>query len=52
MGKHFCGYCAGQIICTDQTKDCKICYNKPFATFKDKRKVEAWNTEKNGNLLP
>ena len=39
--KNWCPCCNGSIFCSK--KECVPCYNKSFASFKDKDKVNAWS---------
>jgi hypothetical protein len=51
---NWCSYCSSHKLCDN---DCNFCYNKSFASFEGltpsgKRKVDYWDYDKNGSLLP
>ena len=45
----WCSFCANKKLCKDE--NCKMCFDKSFASFHDKKKIESWS-EKNGKLKP
>lgn len=50
----WCSYCYNRKLCKNK---CDICFNKSFANYKgktknDKLKVECWDYEMNGDIIP
>lgn len=50
--RYWCSYCCipQQKLCPDF--NCKACYEKSFASFSDKSKVDAWHKTKNRDKTP
>ena len=47
LSNMWCPCCNGSIFCSK--KECVPCYNKSFASFKDKDKVNAWSSKNHMN---
>jgi len=46
---NWCSYCSNKLLCNNS---CEICFNKSFASYENKEKVNCWNYKKNGELTP